>query len=101
MVVLYSVFEEESGGDAREFPPRGDIPSGSLARKALGQYLRLHKNVFFLLGFHRDRVLMRIAMESYLVPRIGHHLRLLRESLHRVAGDEPGRLDPVFFEELQ
>jgi hypothetical protein len=54
-----------------------------------------------LLARHRDRVLVRIAMDADLVPGFRHGLHLGRKRLDRVARDEPRRLDAEPGKQLQ
>ena len=63
--------------------------------------MRLVEDGLFLLGRHRHRVLVRVAMQPDLVAGIGHHLHLLGEGLDRVAGDEPGGAQAVVVEHLE
>jgi hypothetical protein len=63
--------------------------------------MHLSRTFLLLLGCHRDRVLVAVAMHADLVPGLGHLLHLLRESLDRMPGDEPSRLDAPAFEEIQ
>ena len=44
---------------------------------------------------------MTVAMQTDLMASVGDHAALFRESLERVAGDEPRRLDVVLFEHLE
>jgi hypothetical protein len=44
---------------------------------------------------------MAVAVQSNLMAGVGDHAALFWESLERVAGDEPCRLDVVLFEHLE
>jgi hypothetical protein len=54
-----------------------------------------------LLQRHGDGVLVAVAVQSDLMACVGDHAALFRESLERVAGDEPGGLDVVLFKHLE
>ena len=55
----------------------------------------------FLLARHRNRVLVRIAVDPNLVPGVRDGLHLIGKCLNGMAGDEPGRLDAEPTEKLQ
>lgn len=54
-----------------------------------------------LLNRHGERVLVRVAVKTNLVPGIPDHFAFCRKGLERVARYEPRRLDLVLFEALQ
>jgi hypothetical protein len=54
-----------------------------------------------LLQRHSNGILMAVAVQANFVAGVGDHAALFRESLERVAGDEPGGFDVVLFEHLE
>jgi hypothetical protein len=54
-----------------------------------------------LLQRHSNGILVAIAVQANLVAGVGDHAALFRESLERVARDEPGGFDVVLFKHLE
>jgi hypothetical protein len=67
----------------------------------LDQLDPLDQHVFFLLGRHGDRILVRIPVGANFVPGVDDHLDLLREGFERVPGNEPARPQATAGQQLQ
>ena len=100
VVVLDAALEQELVRDVRELPPRGDVPGRALARDPLDEVDALVEDGGLLLAGHRDRVLVRVAVDPDLVAGVDDLLVSLGERLDRVPGDEPGRPEAVLVEQL-
>ena len=101
VVVLDPVLQQQLVRDVGELPPRRHVAGRPAPADALDEADALDQHGLLLLGRHRDRVLVRVAVHADLVAGVHDHLRLLGEGLDRVARDEPGRLQAVLVEQLQ
>src|SRR5215467_4637548 len=101
VVVFDAALQQQLVGDGRELPPGSDIAGRSLARKLSDELNTLVEHGDLLLACHRDRVLVRIAVNADLVSGIRDGLHLGRKGLDRVAGNEPGGLDAEPLKQLE
>src|SRR5215813_6070211 len=101
VVVQNPLLEQQLVADRAELPPWRDIADRLTALEPSNQFDTFVEHGLFLDRGHRDRVLVRIAMNADLVAGPGHRLHLLWKRLDRMTGDEPGRLDPEAAEQVQ
>src|SRR5687768_5550367 len=101
VVVDDAILEEECYRGRAQLPPGGNVPGRTPPGEALDEIDALVEDGLFLLRCHGNRVLMRVAVKTDLMPGISHHLHLPGKGLDRVAGDEPGGADAVFVEQLE
>src|SRR3954454_4288287 len=99
MVVLDALLQQQLVGLRPELPPRRDVAAGSLAAELLDDLDAPVEDLLLLLGCQRHRVLVAVAVHPDLVAGVRHRPHLLGEGLGRVAGDEPGGLDPEALEQ--
>ncbi len=101
VVVLDPALEQQLVRDVRELPPRRHVPGRPPSRHLLHEPDALVEDGHLLLTRHRDRVLVGVPVDADLVAAVDDQLRLCRERLDRVPGDEPGRLELVSREEVE
>ena len=84
-----------------DLPPWCHVTLRPHTRNFRGKVDALDQNRLLLLRRHCQWVLVGIAVNPDFVLCIRYHLRLVREGLKGMAGDEPGGLNPESVKELE
>src|SRR2546426_10462752 len=67
VVVLEAALEQELVGDGTEFPPRRDVSRRAVAGQLLRELVTLVQDGLLLHPGHRDRILVRVAVDADLM----------------------------------